>query len=84
MPIYDYQCRNCQDRFELVVLKSTVVVCPNCQSSDLEQLVSGGFAVSSDGIRRANVGAARRAAANSSDYRDQKVAEAEYVKKHVD
>ena len=83
MPIYDYQCRNCQNRFELVVLKSTVLACPACQSGDLEQLVSG-FAVSSDGIRRANVRAARRAAANSSDYRDQKVAEAEYVKKHAD
>jgi putative FmdB family regulatory protein len=83
MPIYDYQCRNCGISFELVVLKSTVVACPTCQSRDLEQLVSG-FVVSSDGIRKANVRAARRAAANSSDYRDQKVAEAEYAKKHID
>ena len=83
MPIYDYRCRNCREQFELIVLKSTVVACPACESQDLEQLVSG-FAVSSDGIRQANARSARRAAVNSSDYRDQKVAEAEYVKKHVD
>ena len=83
MPIYDYRCRGCGHEFELVVLKSTVVACPTCQGADLEQLLSG-FAVSSDGIRQANARSARRAAVTSRDFKDQRVAEAEYVKKHND
>ncbi|MBV9505659.1 MAG: zinc ribbon domain-containing protein [Acidobacteriia bacterium] len=81
MPIYDYQCRQCGEEFELIVLKNTAVECPSCQSTDLEQLVSG-FAVSSDSIRQANLQAARRKYKTSSNYRDQKVAEAEEIREH--
>ena len=83
MPIYEYRCRHCSEEFELLVLKSTVAACPTCASNDLEQLLSG-FAVSSDGIRQANVKSARRATLGSSDYKEQKIAQAEYVKKHAD
>ena len=83
MPIYEYKCRRCANQFELLVLRATVASCPQCRSEDLEQLLTG-FAVSSDGIRRANAKAARRAAVKSKDYIDQKVAEAEYIKKHDD
>jgi putative FmdB family regulatory protein len=83
MPIYDYRCRQCSQQFELLVLKATPIACPHCQSGDLEQLLSG-FAVSSDGIRHANAKASRRAAVTSRDFKDKKVAEAEYVKKHSD
>ena len=83
MPIYEYHCRQCANEFELLVLTSTVVACPTCESHDLEQLLSG-FAVSSDGIRQANVKAARRSTLGSSDYKEQKIAQAEYVKKHAD
>ena len=83
MPIYEYQCRCCAKEFEMLVLPSTVVACPSCQSQELNPLLSG-FAVSSDGIRQANAQAARQAAANSSAYRDRKAAEAAYVKKHAD
>lgn len=65
------------------MLASTVVACPTCQSDDLDRLLSG-FAVSSDGIRQANVKAARRATLGSNDYKEQKVAHTEYVKKHAD
>jgi hypothetical protein len=65
-----------------MVLKTTVAVCPSCQSSDLDQLLSG-FAVSSAGIRAANARGARKAAVNSSDNRDKNAAHSEYVKKHA-
>jgi len=64
------------------VLKATVPECPQCQGHDLEQLLSG-FAVSSEAIRQANVQSARRKIAASSNYRDQKVAEAEEIKEHA-
>ena len=81
MPIYEYECRQCGHQFELLVLKTTVAACPECQSPDLEQLLSG-FSVSSDAITRARVKAARRAYASSSNVRDQKVAEAEEIREH--
>ena len=81
MPIYDYRCRGCGQEFELLVLKGTVAVCPSCESQELEQMISG-FAVSSKEISQANVKAARRQIAASSDYRDKKVAEAEEIKEH--
>jgi len=81
MPIYEYECRGCGHYFELLVLKGTVALCPECQSQDLEQLLSG-FAVSSDSITRANVKAARQQYAASKNYRDQKVAEADEIREH--
>jgi len=83
MPIYEYHCRQCANEFELLVLPATpVAACPSCQSQDLEQLLSG-FAVTSDGIRKANVQAARRKFATSRQHIDQKVAEKEYYQKEV-
>ncbi len=81
MPIYEYQCRQCANEFELLVLKDyTTPSCPACQSEDIEQRLSE-FAVSSDGISKANLQAARRKQAASSQVKDQKVAEVEYFKK---
>ena len=81
MPIYEYECRQCGNQFELLVIKTTVPACPSCESQDLEQLVSG-FAVSSEEITKANVKAARRQYTTSGNYRDQKVAEAEEIREH--
>jgi hypothetical protein len=64
------------------VLNTTLVACPSCQGSDLDQLLSG-FAVSSDGSRAANAQSARKAAVNSHEHRDKSVAHSEYVKKHA-
>jgi putative FmdB family regulatory protein len=81
MPIYEYQCRKCANEFELLILKgSPAPACPGCQSEDIEQLLSG-FAVSSEGISKGRLQAARRKLAASSTVKDQKVAEAEYFKK---
>ena len=40
MPIYDYRCKDCHKTFDLLVRASTVPVCPECSSSQLEKLVS--------------------------------------------
>jgi putative FmdB family regulatory protein len=81
MPIYEYQCRNCANEFELLILKSSPApACPSCQSEDIEQLLSG-FAVSSEGISKSRLQAAQRKYAVSSKVKDQKVAEVEYFKK---
>jgi putative FmdB family regulatory protein len=40
MPIFDYRCRSCSHEFEAFVRGSKVVTCPECESEDLEKLVS--------------------------------------------
>lgn len=40
MPLYDYQCKQCQHVFDKLVMSSTAVTCPKCGSLDLEKLVS--------------------------------------------
>jgi putative FmdB family regulatory protein len=81
MPIYEYRCRQCANEFELLILKnSPTPACTACQSEDIEQLLSG-FALSSDGISKARLKAARRQLAASSQVKDQKVAEREYFQK---
>ena len=81
MPIYEYECGQCGERFELLLLYNTVPRCSSCQSQDLKQLLSG-FAVSSEASRQSNLKAARRAYASSRNVRDQKVAEAEEIREH--
>lgn len=40
MPLYDYLCRDCQHVFEELVQGDEVVVCPACQGSAVERLLS--------------------------------------------
>jgi putative FmdB family regulatory protein len=41
MPIYEYRCRGCDERFEELVRNPDVVVgCPSCGSRDAERLLS--------------------------------------------
>ena len=42
MPIYEYQCRACGQRFEELqkVTDAPLVVCPKCQAAALTKLVS--------------------------------------------
>lgn len=41
MPIYEYKCRNCENRFEQLVFKSTEkIACPVCGSDEAEKYVS--------------------------------------------
>jgi hypothetical protein len=63
-----------------VLRTSPVPACPSCDSQDIEQLLSG-FAVSSEGIRQANLAKARRRYKASGQRRDEQVAAVEYEKK---
>ena len=43
MPIYEYQCRDCQKAFEELILRASdaeAVVCPDCGGSHNERLLS--------------------------------------------
>ena len=40
MPIYDYHCGQCHKDFELLVSHSSVPVCPDCGSQQLEKRLS--------------------------------------------
>jgi putative FmdB family regulatory protein len=41
MPIYEYACRSCEHRFELLIRgTSATPACPECKSPDLEKLLS--------------------------------------------
>ena len=52
MPIYEYQCQNCQHRFEEIqkFSDSTLLDCPQCHQPKLQRLVSPGtFHLKGDG-----------------------------------
>jgi putative FmdB family regulatory protein len=41
MPIYEYSCQACGDRFDVLVRDASArVTCPSCESQDLERLLS--------------------------------------------
>jgi len=50
MPIYEFECNQCKDKFELLVRSSaTPLVCPKCSGKDLKRLVSAFAFTSKDG-----------------------------------
>ena len=83
MPIYDYHCKACGDKFELLILKGTVAACPACKSKKIEQQIST-FAVSSQDMTRANVAKARAKYKGSKELKDKQVHEAEEIKEHYE
>lgn len=40
MPLYSYNCQNCNADFELLVRSSDIPACPSCGSEKLQQQVS--------------------------------------------
>ena len=58
MPLYDFECLDCGELFEALVLK-TAASCPKCQGARLEQKIST-FAVSSESTRESNLSGAKR------------------------
>ena len=40
MPIYEFQCKDCSERFETLVRSSDTPACPKCESEHLQKLIS--------------------------------------------
>ena len=40
MPLYEYECRGCGHRFEILVFGKVRPVCPNCQGENVEKVFS--------------------------------------------
>jgi putative FmdB family regulatory protein len=59
MPIYEYRCKTCDHKFELLVRGKTEPACPSCKGLDLERLLSLP-AVSSEGTRNLSLKAAKQ------------------------
>lgn len=82
MPIYEYACLSCGDRFEQLVREATTVPrCPKCTSSELERLVSLPR-VRSDSTRRLAMKATRARDARQGEERMR--AQREYELSHDD
>jgi putative FmdB family regulatory protein len=81
MPLYEFECRGCGHRFEVLVRDSNVPACPSCQDHNVERLPSM-FAVSSESTRRSNLETARRR--NARIQRDKQIAEREQALHHHD
>ena len=79
MPIYEYECRGCGDRFEAIVRSTESPACPSCQGVDLERLISM-FAVDAPGTRSKALSAIQKSNAKVSN--DKAWADFEYDKKH--
>jgi putative FmdB family regulatory protein len=79
MPIYEYECRDCSHRFEVIVRVNTSTVCPSCQSANLDRLISS-FAVDAPGTRSKSLSAIQKTNAKISN--DKAWADFEYDKKH--
>jgi putative FmdB family regulatory protein len=59
VPIYEYECTSCGERFELLVLGSAAPACPSCDSRDLERLLSLP-SITSEGTRGRSRAAAKK------------------------
>jgi len=81
MPIYDFECSDCGEHFEALVLRNNTASCPKCQSQNLEQLISM-FAVDSESTRQAHIAVARKK--NAKIQRDKSIAEQEQAENHHD
>ena len=65
MPLYEYSCRTCGEKVELLIRGSEQPVCPHCQGTHLEKLLSvvaghvahgGGDAAAAGGCGRPQCG----------------------------
>jgi putative FmdB family regulatory protein len=62
MPIHDFRCPACKTHFELLVRSGATAVCPHCQSTAVEKLLSP---PAPQGKSAAIIGAARARAARA-------------------
>ncbi len=64
MPLYDFRCRRCDERFEELARADEVPACPACGAPDPERLLgrfAGPFTVGLRGAAARRANAARRA-----------------------
>jgi len=57
MPIYEYQCRRCDKKFQSLIMKQEEekeLFCPDCKGRDLKRLISRVVYHVSEGDRLAN------------------------------
>ena len=40
MPLYEYECRDCESHFEALVFAGETVECPECHGEKLDRLMS--------------------------------------------
>jgi putative FmdB family regulatory protein len=53
MPLYDFRCRSCGERFEARTPADVLPVCPSCRAPDAERLLSGFAGPFTVGVRGA-------------------------------
>jgi putative FmdB family regulatory protein len=79
MPIFEYACRSCGERFEVLVRTGSKPACPKCAGVDLEKLLS------LPAIKSETTHGAAMAAAKSRDTkqaREKNAAQRDYELKH--
>ena len=83
MPIYEYECSDCHQTFEFLVLPSTPAEpeCPSCHSRKLQKVISI-FGLSTPDTRKAN--AKKSIAAQKTAHKDQGIEEHRDFHKHHD
>ena len=79
VPMYDFVCQDCGERFEALVRNGSTAACPSCKSERLQQLISS-FAMSSDATRKGNVAKAHKQ--NEKLRRDAAHAQREAIEHH--
>jgi len=48
MPIFEFECRDCNDRFEKLAKVQEIICCPQCNSYKLKKLISTSGTMSDD------------------------------------
>lgn len=81
MPIYDYKCRECGNRFELLVKPGEKVRCPACSASEVERFFPLSAAVSTGRTRARAMTQARGKAGAIKKEKDH--AHQEYLRSHM-
>jgi putative FmdB family regulatory protein len=60
MPIFDYQCLDCQETVEIFVRGEKTITCPLCQNQNLERKYSAAAVKTKFGLRRKEAISLRR------------------------
>ncbi len=72
MPLFDFQCRSCQQVFEVLIRTSETPVCPHCGSDQLDRQVG---LVAVHGRTKAMLNQARSQAAREGHFSHYRLSE---------